>query len=245
MAAAIQFWGIDAVMSAFDSRQVDAWSLWQGRDYLFKGLGDADLRTVLETLKNSYNDPIYTLKVYEEINDPVKIKDKTPHDGCFNFKLNQPLQVEGMGYVSPNSNYQLAKKVEELERKLLEKNTEDFDEEEEENETIGKVITDEVIGVIRDPNRLLQWMEIIKGIFNPNNQSAQQKTLPPVAIGNVMNTPITEEEKEKQADRLLIAIDALEKADPKIVDHLEKLASIATKNPGQFKFLLSMLDTMK
>lgn len=244
MAVAVQFWGIDAVMQAFESRQVPAWSLWQGRDYLFKGIGDGDLRAVLDTLKNSFNDPIYTLKVYEEISDPIKIKDKTPHDGCFNFKLNNPMHLDGVGYVSPNSNFQLAKKVEELEKRLLERDMQEGDEEEE-SETIGQVIQDEVIGVIRDPNRLLQWMEVIKGLFNPN-QPAAPRTALPATVGNVMNeTALTAEEKEKQADRLLIAIDALEKADPNIVEHLEKLAEIATKNPKQFKFLISMLETLK
>jgi hypothetical protein len=46
------------------------------------------------------------------------------------------------------------------------------------------------------------------------------------------------------AQRLGKAIDQLERADPKIIDHLEKLAALSVKNPMLFNLLLTQLDNM-
>lgn len=244
MASGVQFYGIDKVMEMFDSRKVDAWSIWHGKEFQFKGHGDGELRTTLEALKNSFNDPIYTLRVYEGLDSADKIKSNTPHDGSFNFKINIPMEVQGMGFIPGNANHALLQRIEKLETEKRELEEEEFGDE---PDTIGSVVDTVIIEALRDPEKLRTWKDVIMSIFNPNHQPAARPYQAPAAmIGNSGNpAPITEMTDEGNANRLIIAIDKLEKADPKILEHLEKLADISEKNPPRFNVLLTMLNTFQ
>lgn len=63
----------------------------------------------------------------------------------------------------------------------------------------------------------------------------------PGRLGSVppMENPSSEEEK---AQRIGTAITTLAEQDPKLLEHLEKLATIAATNPRKFKGLLQILD---
>jgi hypothetical protein len=53
------------------------------------------------------------------------------------------------------------------------------------------------------------------------------------------------EQEQIQFQKINQAIQVLYQADPLLGDHLTDLAHLATNKPGQFKSLLSMLNTFK
>ena len=231
MAGSVQFRGIDQVMKAFENRDVQAWSIWQHKQFMFKGMGEGDLQGILEMIGDGSTNAIYTIKVYEKITAASDIKSNTPDDGSFNFRLNGDNQeITGIQYYKQKQDLNLSQRMEKIEQMLIDKEHEPEDE----PETIGSVVME----VIKDPAKAMVWIDIIKSILSPGGKPLTP--LPAAAMGNVNTAEITED----MLERIGNVIDRLYKNDAHILQHLEKLADISEKNPSQFKILLSMLDKM-
>lgn len=237
----VQFKGIENVIKAFEQRDVEFWGIWQKKCLITKGMGSEELKTFLQMLIENGSGAVYTLKIFEDIDDLKKIKENSSADGSFSFRLNSDmpgtLDSSMNNYEQVNSRNKLFQRLDAIENKLN-----GVGEEENEPDTFY----DKVIGIISDPNRLQQYVGIIKEIFSNNNpQPAAQSFRPAVAaIGNTQPV-IMKAHEQPTADtmeRLAKALDTLEKHDPKIVDHLEKLANLASEKPGKFKGLLTMLE---
>lgn len=249
MAGSIQFFGRDAALSAFENSGADVWSFWQGGQLLCKGKGSEMLASFIDAIiEGGASNAIYTVKIYEDVDDPKKVKNNTPIDGSFNFRLNAPEMSMSGQSMTRYSNYSaLNQKIEELEKKL-EGKEEDDDEEEK---TIGKVIGDVVIDAIQDPSKMMMWIDMFKNLFGNKTAASSPAPIrsipyaPPAKVGNIQDPPAGQELSQDQMQRVAAALDVLEKKDDRIADHLEKLARMAENNPQQFKFILSMLDTMK
>lgn len=259
--ATVQFYGREQVMQAASNLKCPAWALFAGTA-LFNKYEENDeiesmqiLEQYLEMLENSGSAAVYKLKFFEipEGSKKVKITEKTVCDrGSFTFKLQTqeqtliPYQSRAIAFNETNTKIdKLAEIILEQQKQinlLSEKFTEDLEEEEEEEpETIGSVLMD----AIKNPNKLMELVNTFKMITGIGmNQQPMQ------AIGNInpQQTNTMENETtqqtgniEERLQRLSNAIDILEKADPQLVEHLEKLAAMSQNDPGMFKFLLSRL----
>lgn len=224
--ASIQFKGVDSVIEAYENREVAPWSIWQGKQFMFKYEGNnvaegaQQLTATLELLKESSN-AIYTLKVYEDLKGG-KIKSNTADDGSFNFKLNGDEQtITQNQYASLKYNDKLSERLERIEQALLEREDE---EPEPENKlgVIGEIISHPTIAPI--------VQNIVAAIFSKGQSPAQT---PRVALSGV-----NDESELKEA------VEALKKHDSKLTEHLQKLAALAEQSPESFKFLLTTLDNM-
>jgi hypothetical protein len=249
IANSIHFRGIAAVLKAYNDRDVSAWALWQKNQFITKGMDDETLQTFLNELHKHGSEAVYTLKVYEGVTDPSAIKEKTPCDGSFNFRLNEPSDYPGMGVIpyqgrsaSPDRLAELEDKVNLLCEKLLHDEGED---EPEEDSSIAGLIS----GVLRDPDKLGKYLKAFRELTGGTSYAS------PAYVGNVTRLPGAsmqgnpnpvasggEISQEEKLQRLGAAIDVLDRCDPLLHLHLEKLASIAAGKPDQFKMLLSMLD---
>lgn len=239
MSDSIQFRGVENVMTAFESRGIDAWSLWYRKQMLNKGMGADELRTFLDLIGKSSTNAIYTLKVYEEIDNAKQIKSNTPDDGSINFRLNMDDQViTGSQYQRYTSFKELDERMDRIEKLL----TEEEANEEEEEETIGSILK----GLLQEPQKLGQLIEVAKNVFGLQGQSpAINNAQPPVRIAGVdpaINNQNSEEISEQKLLRLSKALDTLGMYDNQLTEHIEKLAQIATENPNKFKGLLTLLD---
>lgn len=257
--ASIQFRGLSQTMTAFENRGVDAWSLWDGKAFMFKGIGSNDLTTILESLNNSGTTAIYTLKVYEDVTDVKKIKASTDCDGSFNFRLYE--REDEVNNYRPGQSYehvrQLTERVNTLEERILAALETKQEEETEEPETnfIGTIT-----GLLQDPDKLEKLITLgrsllgqpvqpayvgnvnkLAGPGNGSNPSLSPSSQQPAAVAP-MESQYTPEDQQERVERLAVAVDTLEKADPAILEHLEKLASMAANKPDQFKMLVSMID---
>lgn len=230
--SSIQFRGKDAVLAAYENRKVAAWSVWQGRQFMFKNDGGNEeeamgqLENVLEALAGSSN-AIYTLKVYEELPAGGKIKSTTPDDGSFNFRLNDDNQIITNGqYTHLQNNNDLAQRLATLEAKL--------EEEPEESEPPNRL---GLIGeIISNPTLQPIVSQIIAAVFSKAAAPGQ-----PVAPGQPQLAAVSGINQEATLQE---AIQELQKHDSRLAEHLAKLAKIAVDNPPSFTFLLQTLDSM-
>lgn len=251
--SSIQFRGKEQVLTAYQSRGVDVWSIFQGKTLLTKGTGINELDQYLQMVDKAESQAIYILKVYEEISDPIKVKEKTEADGSFYFRLQEPEEYE----------YKRRGFMQDYERRLNEQGEtlalilQKLEREPEDDEPagIGSIIT----GILSDPEKLEKTIGVVQRLLGMNSQpvygqignvnildSTANSSLSPSFIPTSptmqqqqQQQPMNEQEK---LTRLAAAIDTLEKCDTELIPHLEKLAKIASQNPAQFKTLIGMLD---
>lgn len=232
--AVVQFIGIQQVLKMFEAREIEAWSIWQSKQFIHKGIGETELETFLKMIEPTASGATYTLKVYEGIANAADIKDKTPSDGNFNFKFANEA-YEDPRYEGVSRRNKLVERVEFLEEQLGRKESpEDF-----EPETIGDVL--------KSPEKTKEYLEVIQMLGNIVKGFFGQQPAP--YIGNVTKLVADKPEPTVQAEyndrdqqRLIAAINTLQANDPKILQHLEKLADIAVKDKTTFSMLLTMLD---
>lgn len=220
--AAVQFFGRESVLSAFANRGIECWALFQGKHLITAGEGYEPLNTFLQMLEPGGSAAQYALKVYRDIDDPENITDKTENNGSFTFKLSQPL-----GNLRVHNDIVL-QRLEAIEQRIAGVKSEEDEDDEEEEETIGKIVMD----YLKDPQKLSLALSAIKGFIS----SAVAPAAPvPAVVGGIGSD-------EEKLTRLSLVLDRLESKDPKIIEHLEKLADIADKKPGTFTMLLQMLE---
>lgn len=235
MAVSCQFWGKDSVLKAFDLRGVDVWAIFQGKAMITKGDGAEDLSSFLDMLSGGYTQAIYTLKIYES-SDVSDVKDNTPSDGSFNFQLSD---TGAMGAVSGpygNANNLILQRLDKIEKQMKEG---------WETETIGSAATKGLINLLQDPDGIVRVLEVVGSILGRPIINRAAGTMPaadtPVKNAGNMGEKNSDEVRR---DRLVSALNILEKHDPDIIEHLEKLAILAQDKPFVFKQAIQMLGQM-
>lgn len=227
--SSIQFKGVEKVLEAYDNRQVAAWSLFQGKQMIFKHEG-SDMQEAAENLQQCLNmldsstNAIYTLKIYE---DADKIKSNTPDDGSFNFRLNMESQEPGLGAISrANNNNEILSKLNALEERLNQ-------QEEEEGEEDDSPLNNLISGIMGNPALQPVVTQLLTNLAANLLSKKVSAPAPVAAVAGIATDP---------EQRLAQALQILKSKDPNLADNLYKLASIAEKQPEQFAMLLSMLQ---
>lgn len=245
----IQFYGKETVVSMYEKRKAESWSIWHKKQFLFKGVGEEELEEILSALESNEgrSNPMYTLKVYDSITDPKQIKERTEADGSFNFRLYDVEEREAsrLGYRS-----KLELEIVELREKIAAMEAEEEEPEEGAMGVIGKVL-----GFFNEPEKAEKIINVVRSILSP----AQ----PPHYIGNIYKLgdeessanfeqvrptmeqttqPGKRQYTQEELTRLSGALETIVQNDNKALEHLEKLASIAAKNPVSFQSLLTLLD---
>lgn len=222
----LQFNSLESVLDAYDNRQVESWAIHQGKQFMFKGQGHDELLTILNSISKGGTNAIYTIKVFEDVDDVKKIKSNTPDDGSFNFRLNSDqMTLTTEQYTSVYSNRAIAEKLEALEKRLLE----DEEIENEKNKSLGK-IGDILEHPVIAPIVPILLEKIISTIFGNNNQNNQNNMLPAMAISGISDDEIIEDTIEK-----------LKVFDPEVKNHLLKLLEMANNNNELFKIVINSL----
>lgn len=239
MGKSVQFKNVDDVLTAYESRGVACFAIFQDKQFLFKfeggdiGEGAAYLSDLLEILKGSA--AIYTLAVYE---DPGgRITSKTPYDGSFNFRFNENTEGYNQGSLM----------IRELrdEMRLLHERIENLtvaaDEDDEGPQESETAALDRIAGYMNHPviNTLIQ--NILPMLTNNGAHSAQPQPQPqpqPAAINGAPGSLI-----DVQISRdLYSAITAMLSASKDAERRLIQLGKVAAENPGKFARLLMYVD---
>lgn len=251
MAKYVQFKGVDSVVTACENRKAAAWSVWAGRQFMFKGNNADELETLLQSLEDSTE--VYTLKVYDELKDVKQIKEKTECDGSFNFQLKEP---EASGYRRGEFTEKIVGEISTLKQMIAERDRDAEDDE-------PKGIFGQIDKYLADPVRMQNAISVIgmiRGIITGNPQHIMN-ALPPGSLGNIpatqpaghgINTVTGSSNgnnadmiSEKNPDILLSeAITRLKSVDRNLHIHLDKLATLAENDRNSFDFLLQSLERL-
>jgi hypothetical protein len=246
--ASVQFIGRTALLEGVRDR-LDVWGLFQGKQFLVSGESPESLDEFLKKLEPGGTVAVYTLRLYTTA-EPDEIDEKTPCQGSINFKLTGPVGAGG-------TDATLAARLDRIEGLL---SGDDDDDQEDDEESIAGII----LGYLKDPQKIAT----IIGAYNNLRQGTLPGSMVPGSVGTVNSQresqhlfkgdrsvfgPADEtipsfpvgatETDEARTHRLATALDRLEKADARILEHLEKLAELAEKKPQLFKLLLTQLDS--
>jgi hypothetical protein len=238
MSKSVQFYGAKNVIKAFEYKEMPNWALFQDKALLHvcEGEGLEESGRSLEEFLSMIaagNSAIYTLKVYKE--DISDITEKTAANGSFNFRLvSDEDRIAAKEYYDANRS-RLIQRIEALEAEKEDEEPKDF------LGKIGAMITDdpEKLGQLATalPQVLQAAQFLISSIFQPRQQHPAPAPVEmqrgPGSISGINDDP-----------GLNQAIALLQRNDPQISQHLQKLARLSEVNPGQFKMLIGMLDAM-
>jgi len=251
--SAIQFYGASQVIQAAQNRKCPGWAVFQNRQFLFKfeeNDVDASLNMLQQTLEClQVSTALYTIKFFEhEGNKLLKIKENTQCDGSFNFRLVEEDERQQRNEMYRSGSNKVLEKLQIIEDRLLQIENGTVEVEEEDNTLQGQIV-----GMLKEPARLTEFINALSSaksllgigpaapsyVGNINRAGQIPAMAPPGGEDPQQNLSIEEQQ------RLGIALNTLLSYDPKIVDHMEKLAAMASANTDQFKFLLSMLEMQK
>lgn len=235
----IQFVGKDELLRGYDFADIDTWAIWQGSNLLLSGDGKEQLSQFLDMLKGSPGNCIYTLCLYTVAAE--SITKKTEPKVSYGFRLSPAAEQIGS---FPNSRYGSAPGADPIMQALYRKYSDkivgmiesDFEGKAEKDPTAWEIIS----GHLQNPDlpqHLPAIIGAIKNLFGSVPTMGNVVPMAPAAkVAGFVDTCT-----EADAVRLSIAIDQLEKADPKILEHLEKLAVLARDKPDVYKMALSFL----
>lgn len=249
--ASIQFRGIDSVMRAYDlgADSDTFWAVCAGKNQLHRGQGKEELKRFLDLIKGGESSAIYTLKIYDDVDSVKQIKERTEASLSYNFNL------DGAGGTREYYT-QLEARIKQIEE----------GPEDEEEESVMTKIGNAAVGLLGDPDKLLAAINGLPNLFNSIAGIFQSPQAPQVIgrmienymqpaaqvaphtfdnngpVSGVNNNNIMSAEEQNQI--LANALDQLEKADPKIVSHLDKLAKLSVSNPQLFNMLISQVDNL-
>lgn len=236
--ASVQFYGKDSVIEAAENGGFSCWAIFVGRQLLFKSTDrDANaslnfLDKVLQTI--SHSEATYTLKFYEPEGVNFKIKENTPCDGSFNFKLVEEEERQARRVLYQGNSAAVLEELKALRNEVAEikavKELEDDEDETEKPLSLNGIIA----GLLKEPEKITQLFEIGRTLFGRK----QNPHIPAVALGNVPQTMQTMTEQ----DKINAAIERLKANDAKLAEHLTKLSDIAENDKTSWKYLLNLLD---
>ena len=254
--ASVQFYGKDKAIEAYENCDIPAWGLFSGKQLLcrYNGTSINEGKQLLDDFleKIEESNATYTLKVFEaEGNKPVKIKEKTECDSSFNFKLDSEdvylQRQEQRGYGARHMQSELSKTLAGINERLqkIEEEPEDEIEDETFGESLGKAIQQSIIGAIQNPEQPNVLVDLLRGVLNvPVSKPAigSVRNTGSIAGFETGNSNASIENQTDKLNRLGAAIDILEIHDPKLVEHLEKLAKMAATQKDKFLQIITMFD---
>lgn len=249
MSTTVQLEGIESVVSAYQTRNIPAFAILQGRNLNFYYDGD-DVNEGCEQLESwlnaiSKSKATYTIKFLRAADIRETVRANTPDVGALNFRLNLD-PIGAMGSVG-NSSY-LERRINDLEKRNDEL-IQAINDREFEVETETEQPVNNIIGTIKQLTEIPGFNEIVAGIIGIVTRGLQPAVQVPAAtIGNVPlnnnntmpdNTEITQTEME----RAVSAFIHIRGAVPAALELLEKLAMKAQDNPAQLAKQIDMIKS--
>jgi FtsZ-binding cell division protein ZapB len=248
----VQFRTIEDVIQAYENRDVPAWAIFAGNQFMFSFSGDsvtdgkAELEGILQKLSDNQSSAIYTLCIYEDLPKGGKIKSGTQNDGSFNFRLHEyatnyiPGVPGGRYGLMMNENKVLIDEIKalrmevaELKSKVDQESEEDQDD--EEDDLLGR------IGKILENPSLQPIIQTIAGritdFITPKKEGGEAENMGLRKIAGVPNSDNDSKVSE--------AVNILSESVPDLGDVLMKLANLSRKSPRQFNLYVGMIRSMK
>lgn len=230
MGKSIQFRGSDQVEAAYKNSGAASFSIWQDKQFLFKGLGEDELSGFLQLLEDGATNAIYTVKVYEDITDKKQIKSNTPDDGSFNFRLDADGQEITNEQYSKAANYkELSSRINGMESKF----DAIMDRLEGESEKESKSSLGVIGEILSTPALQPIITNLLTSFLGGTGQPAARPQI--AALSGLPNVPGSIEH----------SISILKANDPKLEEHLQKLAAISANDKATWQMLTTAIDNVQ
>lgn len=227
----VQLIGKDAVLSRFGKFDGDAWGLFQGKQFIVGGVGSDELNDWLTGFSVAESTATYTIKIFDSDVAPTAGTANLDYMACMTFKLVDTYE----GYGIAGHTTKLMDRIAGLEKKVKE-----YEEGDGEG---GNDLNDIIMGWFSDPQKLGQVAGAIRQLMGgPGAPPA----IPLQTVSGVRGEeqPPSDQDREAEVKKLAGALDTLEKRDPRLVEHLVKLAKLSETDPLIFQGVLSKLDAL-
>lgn len=227
----VQIIGREAVLSRFNKFDTDTWALYQGKQFIVGGVGEDQLSDWLSDLSTAGSTATYVLRMYDTDQPPTAATGNADYVASINFKLVDSYEGQGIH----GHSVKLMQRLEAIEKKL--------DAEEQGEEEPGG-INDVIMGWLTEPEKL----GMVVGAFR--QLVGMGGALPPAPVQAIAGFNVGKDneqpgaDKEQQLQALARALDILEKADPKIVTHLDKIAKLSQTDPMIFAGIIAKIDAL-
>lgn len=238
--SSVQFRDTESVIEAFNNRGVEAWSISQGKQFMFKGIGHDGFESILKTLELGDSSALYTVRIYEDITCDKEIKSNTPDDGSFNFRLNEDMRESYRsikGFSNPSKDNAVLAKLDAIEKRM-----DDYEKPGADDSLgiVGKLLDNPVIAGI-----VPTLVEILVSSITGTKQPAKQFQQFPPQLPH--STPINPGRNAVlngiDEDRIINeAIAKLKQYDPNLSAHLQKLVEIAEADQRTFTMIINALN---
>lgn len=225
----VQLIGKGAVLSRFEKFGADSWALYQGKQFIVGGVGVEALDEWLTDFDKAGSTATYILRVYDTDSVPTSSTANADYSACFNFKLADA--YEGYGIAGHSS--KLMDRIGALEKQLKER-----DEGDDSND-----LNSIIMGWLNDPVKLGHVAGAIRQMIGGGGSGGIVQPAM-IAAGPLQAVGATEQSSDAKLARIAAALDSLEKRDPKLIEHLEKLAHLAETEGLLFKAVISKLDAL-
>lgn len=210
--------GKKAILDIYDEMELENFAFFRGKELVVSGNSRDDLERWCDRFAMTGGDTLYKFRLYEE--GVGQVKAATEYVCSFEVGFSHPGAVGGMGSVG----MEILGRLEKLEKNMGGEGKQD---------TVER-LGDAILGWFEEPNKLMEAVGAFKALTSGQPMAAVAGVAEPSRI----ITP----DNEAKVVRLAAILDKLEQHDPMIVEHLQKLLSIAEKQPGTFKTLLGMLE---
>jgi hypothetical protein len=227
----VQLIGKDAVISKFGKFDTDSWALYQGKQFIVGGVGVDELTDWLAGFEAAGSTATYTIKIFDSDTAPTASTANSDYMACMTFKLVDTYE----GYGIAGHTTKLMDRIAGLEKKVKEY--------EEGDSGDSTDLNDIIMGWFSDPQKLGQVAGAIRQLMGgPGAPPA----IPVQTVSGVRGEGqvVSYQDKEEDLKRVAVALDDLEKKDPNLIVHLEKLAKLAKNDPLIFQGVLSKLDAL-
>jgi hypothetical protein len=249
--AGAQFIGKNSVIAAYNRRDGGTWSLTQGKKVCATGENADDLAEWIDIFSAAQSRAPYTLNLYgdAEVSD---ISATRRPIASWDVMINEPGAV--LSAPAAGGAVGAAGRIQKhIDEKIAEKFDVILEKLDEPDETDGIDIIEIIKDYAANPHKLGHVVGAIRNLLGMNNAMPGQ----PAAIsglgslGTVQQgysgpdaTTDASQSDEQKYNRLAAVLDRLEAKDPKIVEHLEKLANLAEKDPFTFEMILQRLNAL-
>jgi hypothetical protein len=224
----VQLIGRKAVVERYTKLNTDSWALYQGKQFIVGGVGGDQLDEWLADFEQTGSTATYTLRVYDTDQAPTSSTGNADYIACLNFKTVDAYE----GYGIAGHDNKLMQRIKGLEEKL-----EGKDDDDEPDTDFNSII----MGWLENPEKLGMIAGAIRTLFG-GVPMQPMGGVPMQAISGL--EPQNQTQMEDNVTRVSKALDILEKYDPQLVVHLEKLAKLASTDTLMFKAVISKLDAL-
>jgi len=260
MSNGIDLKGVDEIMQQFDYRETPFYFVYQGKDLKFfhaeedLEAGRALLELHLKQLQNNLTTAPFKIVWFKKLKGDGEI-DKQSELGSNTFRVHQPgmsmqkywaIQngdvapefVAGYGNQKKNGNDEILEYLKGIDSRLtaIENPLPEGEEQEEEDDEpdAGQKVLGALAGIISHPDVQQLLAQKIIGFLNliPSGNNA--------TVAGANTTPTIQQPNYNNMEDLNELLKVLGNAGMTLQD-FQKLANIATTNPGQFSMLLNML----